>query len=377
MTDEEFAPDAEEWSDKPCAKVAIDAHVIEGRPQGSQTVLIGLLRAIAAIGESRRFAIYCSDPDLCRSRIGVDGFDYVQIPPSGSFARLFWTLPQALRRNDARAVLWQYIVSPLYWKKNIVVIHDILPFTHPHLFPLFFRVRCQILFYLSMWMSWKIIAVSETAKGEIQRLFPRFADRLEIVRNGPSFPRDVYFKEAAPLASDGRRSYLLSVGRIEHRKNVPLLVDAFLAAGLSDIDLIVIGNRDLGFAEEIRRADNVILLENVPNDTLIRYYREADLFVYPSAAEGFGLPLLDAVLFGLPVIASDRTSMPEVGGEIPTYFDPLASDAKVVLTGLIREHFTDRPIVPPSLEARMSHYERFNWQNGAKNLTEIVTEILD
>jgi glycosyltransferase involved in cell wall biosynthesis len=352
-------------------QVAVDIHVVEGRPQGSQTTLINLLREIAALGRAHEFALYCNDVELCRSRIGVDGFTYVKTEAGGALKRLLWILPRSLKKRSAKRALWQYISTPFFFGKNVVVIHDVLPLTHPRLFPLGFRVRCQVLFFLSMLAAWRIVVVSEFSGSEISRLFPYFRAKLHLVSNGPSFAEEEYFK--VPLVSEKpARSYVLTVGRIEARKNQVMLARAFVAAAVPGVDLIIVGRRDLGFSDPLPNHPAVSVRVGVDDASLISLYRNASLFIFPSEAEGFGIPLLDAVLFGIPVISSDQTAMPEVAGDAAKFFNPLAPNAEMELTRLIAGHFGAAPIAPPSLEQRHTRANRFNWRSSAQSLHDLL-----
>jgi glycosyltransferase involved in cell wall biosynthesis len=191
------------------------------------------------------------------------------------------------------------------------------------------------------------------------------------IHPGGSFDPGAYF-DGKVEASPHPRPYILSVGRIEARKNIPLLARAFVHAGLPDIDLVIVGKRDLGYSAALPENDRIVVREEVDDRQLVALYRHASLFVFPSEAEGFGLPLLDAVLFGLPTIASNRTSLPEVGGDLATYFDPTGPAAVGTLATMIGGHFTDRPIPSPSPEGRAAHAGKYNWERAAHELTDAL-----
>lgn len=345
--------------------VAVDAHVIEGRPQGSRTTLLCLLREIAALGRAGDFALYCTDPELCRERLGVGGFHYVETPRAGSIKRLIWTLPRALWATSAKSAVWQYISTPFFRGKNYVVIHDVLPFTHPHLFPFGFRLRCQILFTLSMFGAEKIFVVSEFSRNAVALLYPSLARKLAVVPNGPSFPLEAYFV-AERSQSPRSRPYVMTVGRIEERKNIPLLANAFIAAGLKDVDLIVVGKSDLTGSSPLPIHPNIRVLDKADDGELQALYLGAALFVFPSQAEGFGIPLLDAILFGIPTISSSLTAMTEVAGDCAALFDPTSRDASTNLTSMIRGHFAHNPIPAPTLEQRQRQSNKFSWKRSAE-----------
>lgn len=214
----------------------------------------------------------------------------------------------------------------------------------------------------------KAITFSSYTSNAVSRLLPWISHKLVVVRNGPSFQEDTYFAEHDEGAGT---PYVMTVGRLERRKNVDLLMAAFARAGLTDVNLVVVGKREPGYRIDMA-AHNVIHIEDGPEETLIDLYRNASLFVYPSAAEGFGLPLLDAVLFGVPTLSSNQTAMPEIGGDLAEYFDPTAKNAVDHLAKRIRGHFTGSPGERPSLEARRRHAEAFSWRRSAATLVDAL-----
>ena len=356
---------------KHAPRIAIDAHVIEGRPQGSRTTLTNILREFAALGFAERFALFCNDESLCRERVQANGFEYVATESAGSIKRLTWVLPIALRRVRARQALWQYISSPLFFGRNYVVVHDILPLTHPRLFPFFFRLRSRLFFSFSMFFADRIFVVSDFGLVECLRLFPFLAPRLILAPNGPSFAEDVYFQSAE--ASEPRpRPYILTVGRIEARKNIGLLVEAFRKTGIADVDLVLVGKCERGFSVDLSDNSQVFWHESIDDEALIALYRGASLFVFPSEAEGFGLPLLDAILFGIPTISSRLTAMAEIAEGAARLFDPTASDAVPVLSELIRGHFSGNRIEAPTPAVRRAKAERYNWRRSARIMADAM-----
>ncbi|MGI4730131.1 MAG: glycosyltransferase family 4 protein [Janthinobacterium lividum] len=354
--------------------LAIDAHVIDGRPQGSRTVLIQLLRAIARTGRASDFLLFSADPVACAQAIGAgsEAFRYAPLPYAGSTRRLLAIWPGLLRAHGDPITLFQYIVPPFARARVLVSVHDVLPITHPYLFPRLFRWRSQALFTLSMFRAQCITTVSRTAEGEIARRFPSLASRIRQVTNGPSFDAAAYF---APSPAPPARPYVLAVGRIEPRKNMALLARAFVAAAVPDLELVIVGRTDHGHRFAEADLPGVRHLADVSDDELVALYRGAALFVFPSAAEGFGLPLLDALLFGLPTISSDRTAMPEVAAGLASLFDPTQLNAATTLAARLRGHFTTTPIAPPTLEQRRAQLASFSWDRAAQSLLAAFDEV--
>jgi glycosyltransferase involved in cell wall biosynthesis len=346
----------------PPIKLAIDGYVLEGKAQGSRTVVERLLNAISGL-QGIQTTVFTSGK--ISSAVGTH-----QVASGNRWSRLLVHIPRACHSTRQDACLYQYMTSPWGRFKKLVMMHDVLPITHGELFPPLFRYRCKILFPLSMRIADAVITVSETAKASIAKRYPWVASKLHVVLNGPSFSEDVYFK---PL--DGhpkRRPYILAVGRLERRKNIALLVRAFEEAALKDIDLVIVGKPDHKYSLDLSNRTNISHLTSVDDRTLIDLYRGASLFVFPSIAEGFGIPLLDAILFGCPTISSSLTAMPEIGGELAHYFNPLELNAPEHLANLIRGHFNGEPLKAPSEAERRSHARRFSWDASAHGLASLL-----
>jgi glycosyltransferase involved in cell wall biosynthesis len=341
--------------------VGFDAHVLDGRFQGSRTVISNTVMSLAKSSDDITVYAYSSRLHFDAERVLTHTISRNPV------LRLIFDLAFAPRKHDLHAMVYQYICAP-WAQRSWVTIHDILPITHPHLFNIKFTIRCAALFISSMLWARKVITVSNYTFDAVARLLPWISSKLVVVRNGPSFREDTYFTEK----KEGERTpYVMTVGRLERRKNVDLLIAAFARASLTDVNLVVVGKREPGYRIDMT-APNVIQIEDAPDETLIDLYLNASLFVYPSEAEGFGLPLLDAVLFGVPTLSSNQTAMPEVGGDLAEYFDPTARGAVENLATRIRGHFTGFPVSRPSLEARLRHADAFSWRRSAATLTDAL-----
>lgn len=354
-------------------RVGIDAHVLDGKRQGSATFLKGILRSLANFDLPFDVKIYVADPDRASTLLGPSPFAWSRLPQTGSASRLL-AFPSLFARDGIDLGVFQFIAPPLGRTRSLVVVHDVLPITHPDLFPFEFRVSRRILIGHSIRRASAITTVSQSVRSEILRLFNPAENAVFVAPNGPSFDRDNYFGPTPmrPPSVSADRSYVLAVGRIEKRKNIDLLVQAFRRADLSQIDLVIVGRVDLHFEMEFSTNSNVLHLEGIDDAELAALYRHAALFVFPSRAEGFGIPLLDALLSGSPAIASDQTAMPEIAGGLASLFDPTRADAEEVLACLLRGHFTDTPIRAPTETERRALADRFDWDASANVFVDAV-----
>jgi len=347
-------------------KIGVDGHVLTGKFQGTRSTLSRLLRAVAPrIGE-RELIVYSDDTDEARALLDAPPYRFAALAHVGSLRRLLHTMPRLFRRDRVDLGVFQYI-APLTGR-HLVFVHDILPITHPQYFPWTMRAKLAIFLRLSVQRAAMVVAVSDYTRGELERRLKIPPARLRTVLNGPSFDTEVFASLARP-ASD---RYVLTVGRIEQRKNVPLLVAAFCKAAVPGVRLVIVGTHDAGFDYALPDDPTIDWRRNLDEAALIDLYRGASLFVYPSAAEGFGMPLLDALLFGLPVISSNRTAMAEVGAGLAEFFDPEAPDAVALLAERIAAHFADRPVARPDEDQRKTLSAHFNWDRSADDFLNAV-----
>lgn len=350
-------------------RIGVDGHILAGKFQGTRTTLTRMVEALQKYLEDEELYLYTISDRKCISDSILPAPFLRRLYFRSPIMRLLFELPFKLWVDRVDVTLYQYI-SP-FFGKNIVFIHDILPITKPDLFPFRSRLKAKIFFRISAKRARAVITVSRHAASEITQHLKVEKEKLHVVYNGPSFQLESYFN-FGPAKDE---IYILAVGRIEPRKNIQLLVRAFLNAELAGVKLKIVGNFDPGFPKQTVSGANVEVLSGVSDAELIELYRKASLFVFPSSAEGFGVPLLDALLFGLPTLSSDQTSLPEVGGKLATYFNPTSPSSVLDLSRLIRGHFGSEKIASPSLVERKMLAERFCWDSAARDLLSVIRAI--
>jgi glycosyltransferase involved in cell wall biosynthesis len=204
----------------------------------------------------------------------------------------------------------------------------------------------------------KAIAVSRATKDDLVRLFGIDENRVTVIHRSlaPHFasiaarPDDQTGISRVLRRYGISRSYILAVGTLEPRKNLRRLINAFRLLrgkyGVDGYDLVIVGRRGWGRAPE--SAPDVVggvhMVGTVPDEDLVSLYRGAAAFVLPSLYEGFGLPLLEAMACGTPVVASNTSSIPEVAGQAAAYFDPTdeAEMARAIYTVLSNPGLRER-----------------------------------
>lgn len=295
-------------------------------------------------------------------------------------------LPAILYFNKCDVYLFLAFPSPfLFFNKNIInTVHDMTPWMYSETMSKKGLVYFKILIKNAMKVSRLILTVSNSSKKDISRYFSN--NNVEVIYNGVDkklfkITSDIELKdkiiEKYNLPSS---KYIFSLGTVEPRKNLKLLIDAFVElkkeGKLSEYKLVLSGRLGWKYDELLKNVvennleKEVIFTGFIDDKDLPNVYAYADFFVFPSLYEGFGIPLLEAMIAGIPVIASDSSSIPEVLGDSGILFknNNLCSlkDKLIYLVNLSEEE--KNTII---INGRQRALE-FNWSNQAKKVIELV-----
>ena len=370
-------------------RIAIDARKL--RDYGIGTYVRNLLRHLARLDQTTEYVLLCQPADIeiaTRARARTSARC-----PTGRRAysvREQFSIPLDLRREEVDLFhAPHYVLPPLTPCKSVVTIHDCI-----HLrFPQYLPNRLGYAYArASLWMAThragRVLTVSEASKRDILRYFRVPESKIDVIYNAI----DERFGERA----DGRRRsaqvreryqlndpFVLYAGNIKPHKNLERLIEAFHTlrrGGLEHVKLLIIGDEISKYAT-LRRAvhrhklhKHVRFFGFVPDKTLASLYRLAGVFVFPSLYEGFGLPPLEAMASGTPVITSNVSSLPEVVGDAALLIDPYDPDA---IADAMRRVLTDPALARATCARAASRAsQQFSWERSVRRVREIYGEVL-
>jgi glycosyltransferase involved in cell wall biosynthesis len=282
------------------------------------------------------------------------GIEAVEVRARSQELRMAWSVPRALRRLGPALAHFQHAL-PLGWEgASVVTVHDLSFEREASAMGRWHRVVFRRVVPRAVRRARRVIAVSERTKRDLVELYAVPESKIAVTPHGvdPAF---------GPGA-DGPHDYLLYVGAIQERKN-PLAAAA--AAAEVGLPLVVAGpEREPALARELERR-GADVRGYVEKEDLAQLYRGAAALVLPSRYEGFGLPVLEAMACGTPVVAADDPAMREVAGEAALYAQPAE------LAAAIRQAIAERDRLVAAGFARAA---RFSWDETARRTLAVYRE---
>ncbi|MCC6546488.1 glycosyltransferase family 4 protein [Candidatus Sumerlaeota bacterium] len=372
-------------------RVALSALQQRNFLTGTGRYLAEVFRSLVAQRPDSHFLLYAKEDQ--RSLFPFDGTNgelrILSGCPSSPIKRTLWEMANfsGVLRGD-QVDLYHGPANFLPPRKicpYVLTLHDMVYFHNPGR-TFYARAKYWQWYIRATWrMADSIITVSEFSKQQIMKYIPVPADRIHVVYNGVD---ERFFADPAPELRARVRSgmklerpYILYVGRLDPDKNVDRLVAAykkFVDSGIVDHDLVIAGAKEFEwsgtykFVMENKLDERVHFTGYIADDLLVPLYSEAAAFCFPSLNEGFGLPVLEAMAAGLPVVTSNISSLPEVIGDAGVQADPFSVDE--IAAGL-------RKVLQPTTarefsEAARARARQFSWQRAAEQTYQVYEEVL-
>lgn len=332
--------------------VLVDADVLGRQRTGDETYVLNLLRALPEAAPDLRFAAVTRNPELV-----PDGIEPIELAAGSQEWRMAWSLPRLLRRLRPRVAHFQHSLPLFAGGRSVLTVHDLSFEREPELMPGRDRFVFKRVVPRSARRADRLIAVSERTKEDLADLYGIPEDEVAVIPHGV----DPVFSPGQRLGEGG---YLLVVGAVQRRKDPRAAVDAGNELG---IPVVLVGpEREPALARELRGL-GAELRGYVDHEVLAELYRDATALVVPSRYEGFGLPVLEAMASGTPVVAAPDPALVEVAGDAAVFAD------QGDLSGAILHALDRRQALR---EAGFLRVTRFSWAGAAKRTADVYRELL-
>jgi glycosyltransferase involved in cell wall biosynthesis len=361
-------------------KILVDARTVRRGRSGVGTYTELMLRALSRIGPEHEFiALSLGESQLCdlsaNVRTEVVTADYERHPQSEVFENL--QLPRLIRRWKAD-VFWgaAFLVPWVRTRaRKVVTIHDLSVFSHAKCFPRGFAAYMRFVIKNSVRSADAVVCDSETTRDTLSRLTALGGTRAEVVY---PFANPIFCPatdKPVQVPSGVRSPYVLAVGAGNPRKNTDFLVNAFqrLRRERSLPHSLVLVQDAAWPSNQSSSDEQIVRLPWQSEDDLRSLYREAELLVIPSLDEGFGLPMIEAMACGCPVVAARAGALPEVAGDAARYFDP-SNESEAA--GVIAEVLESDQLAENLRQAGLKRAAEFTPERSAKQLLRLFDELV-
>ncbi len=365
-------------------RIGIDGRYVQDYFPGIGRYTYSLVRALGAVDQSDEYVVYF-DPRQANSRYDLNALEQGTVRLRPVHAPAFSLVEQIVLPLAAHHDRVDVFHSPYYVKPyalpcpSVVTIHDAIGARHPQLFSsLKARLSFTPAMRLAILTSRAVIVPSRAALDDLVRFFGVAIERAAVIYEGADeLSAETPSVRAVGALDEVPARFLLFVGANKPHKNLVRLLRAYAQAGIEP-HLVVVGREDPRFPEARREVkalglkDRVHFRGEVSDDVLRQLYGSADALVLPSLVEGFGLPALEALACGTPVICSDAGSLPEVVGDAALTFDPTSvQEMSAALVAISRD---------PSLRADLARRGRqrarcFSWKRAAIETLELYRRV--
>jgi|CXWL01.1.fsa_nt_gi glycosyltransferase involved in cell wall biosynthesis len=276
---------------------------------------------------------------------------------------------------------------PMFCKcPKAMVVHDLFPVTHPEFFT---KKMAKMTAMINGWAMNKcqlLLANSEHTKQEIQKIYKFHDSKVRVVYLGlgnvkePVDPESVTDIELKRIGVAFKK-FLFTIGTLEPRKNLPRLIESFAQVSKdldTDFGLAIAGAKgwkESGIFQKLRELsmeDRVTFLGYVADDDVPKLFARCEFFVFPSTIEGFGIPALEALHFGAPLVCSNAGALPEVAGPDAVLFNPHSHD---LMEGALKEGLARKDRREELVAKGKEFAKKFNWETTAKQTLDAVVKM--
>jgi glycosyltransferase involved in cell wall biosynthesis len=350
--------------------IYINARFLTQQITGVQRYAIELSRRLRKIHPHIRFI-------APRNIIHRDIAEYLEVVVTGRFTGHLWEqveLPLYLKKQGSPYLINLANLTPLVYPKTVITIFDLSFLRNPGWFSKRYYFFYKLIVPILAKKANMVITISEFSKKEIIDLLNIPESRIRII---PCAVADFFHGITNTDKSLNNDQYILALSSIDPRKNFTGLIKAFKNISKKNIKLFIAGSQNKVFSsnelkKDIKENPDIIFTGYVPDEQLPRLYKNAELFIYPSFYEGFGIPPLEAMACGCPTIVSNTSSLPEICGDASFYVNPYDTDD---ITKGIDQVLSNRRLQNQLISKGYERVKRYSWDNSVKILSRLIKEL--
>jgi glycosyltransferase involved in cell wall biosynthesis len=359
-------------------RIAIDAHSVGTALGGNESYATNLIEALAEIDQQNDYTIFVTKREAVeRFKSRWPNFRVRSTLPHTPLIRIPITLTSELRRNPVDVMHVQFTGPPLAPCPVVVSIHD-LSFEHlPQTFKRRSRMQLRLTVRRTARNAAQVLTLSDYVRRDLMSTYGIDGEKITVAPAAAAAgfaPVDEAELQRVRQKYAIHGDYILSVGAIQPRKNLPRLLDAYavlrrLHPEVKLPKLILVGRCAWLYRETLKRieqlglSESVVLTGYVPQADLPALYSGTVCFVYPSYFEGFGLPPLEAMQCGAPVVVGNKTSLPEVVGDAAVLVDPF--EVNEIADGMHRI-ITNADLRGSLRMKGLQRAKHFDWRESAR-----------
>lgn len=359
-------------------KIGIDIYSALHNPRGMGVYTINFLKELAKIDHENEYILYGDTDDVDNIVPTQSNFTYKKLNSKGLFHYEQFILPKECKKDKINILHSPANTSPIFLDKNIkriITEHDIiflkkeipLPNNKKQIFGRIYYAICAI---LNLHRAKVIFTVSEFSKNDIKKTFHINQNKIIITPNGHEhFNIEKYtdfniVKNKYNLPDN----YYFTLGGEAPSKNSEILLKIFCKN--PNINLIFVGIKNLNHSflyNQYKNFKNIKFLPYIEQNDLVSLYMNAKAFIFPSIYEGFGIPLLEAMKCGCPIICSNRTCLPEIAGNAALYFNPIEMNSILAKIKYLENNPAEKHQL---IQYGKENLDKFSWQKTAKIIKE-------
>jgi glycosyltransferase involved in cell wall biosynthesis len=364
-------------------KIFVDGYLLNKEHQGTKTYIRELYLEFAAQNPDILIVIGCfKDPNIKKQFSELKNIQFIYFQQSSRVLRMFFEIPKIIKEHQFDFAHFQYVIPFLKYKpcKYIVTIHDVLFNDFKAYFSYQYRLKRNFLFKYSAKKADFLLTVSNYSKDRIKEYYKLRSKKILITPNGvnESFFLPYSKKDAIDYIQNkfGIKDYILYVSRIEPRKNQQGLLKAFFDLEETNTQIVFIGVKSLNNRElsslitslSKEQKKRVHILKNISESDLLLFYQAAKVFAYPTFAEGFGIPPLEAGALRIPVLCSNKTAMKDFEFFSPYFID--FNDKDAIIKSLSEILKIQDPLHLSEIQTFIR--DTYSWRASSKVLTSII-----